>query len=83
MAAHDAGVQVTCPGCGQTVLQKAMIPVLVDEGPLHHYLCVPCARALIALPPVHGDVPGDVPGDNGPAVSPAGRDPGPGVEATS
>lgn len=34
--------------CGQTVLQKAMIPVLAGEGPGIGYLCVPCARQLVA-----------------------------------
>jgi hypothetical protein len=29
MAGVDAGVLVTCNGCGNTVLQKAMVPVLV------------------------------------------------------
>jgi hypothetical protein len=28
MAIADTGVRTTCPGCGQTVMQKAMIPVL-------------------------------------------------------
>jgi DNA-directed RNA polymerase subunit RPC12/RpoP len=47
MAGVDAGEQVPCPSCGQTVLQKAMIPVLGDEGSGVRYLCIACARALI------------------------------------
>jgi DNA-directed RNA polymerase subunit RPC12/RpoP len=54
VAAHDAGVQVTCPGCGQTVLQKAMIPVLGEEGLGVRYLCATCARALMAPPTIAG-----------------------------
>ena len=47
MATADTGVRTTCPGCGQTVMQKAMIPVLAtgstgnrgstsDEGSTGH-----------------------------------------------
>jgi DNA-directed RNA polymerase subunit RPC12/RpoP len=46
MAGSDAGEQVQCPGCGLTVLQKAMIPVLGDGGGVQ-YLCVACARLLV------------------------------------
>ncbi|HLY83677.1 MAG TPA: hypothetical protein VKQ71_11860 [Acidimicrobiales bacterium] len=46
MAGSDAGEQVQCPGCGSTVLQKAMIPVLGDGGGVK-YLCVACARLLV------------------------------------
>ena len=46
MASADAGVQVACPRCGATSLQKAMIPVLGDEGEIG-YLCQACARQLI------------------------------------
>jgi hypothetical protein len=62
MAGVDAGVLVTCNGCGNTVLQKAMVPVLVaaevadgassspaGSAPMG-YLCIPCARLQIALP---------------------------------
>jgi DNA-directed RNA polymerase subunit RPC12/RpoP len=56
---HDAGVEVTCPGCGLTVLQKGMIPVLAGVAPGFSYLCVACARAAI--------VPATVPG-TGPAA---------------
>jgi hypothetical protein len=66
MAGVDAGVLVTCNGCGNTVLQKAMVPLLVAAevaaevadgaspaagGPAPMgYLCIPCARLRIALP---------------------------------
>ena len=60
MAGVDAGVLVTCSGCGNTVLQKAMVPVLVaptngdaaaPSGPAPMgYLCIPCARLHIAIP---------------------------------
>jgi predicted RNA-binding Zn-ribbon protein involved in translation (DUF1610 family) len=50
VAAHDAGVEVTCPACGQTVLQKAMIPILADDGKGIRYVCPACARALIKPP---------------------------------
>jgi hypothetical protein len=59
MAGVDAGAWVTCPGCGNTVLQKAMIPVLAaqtvdsdatgDPAPMG-YLCIPCARLQIVMP---------------------------------
>jgi hypothetical protein len=42
----DAGEQVPCPRCGEVGYQKAMIPVLVGEGPGHELICVACARAL-------------------------------------
>jgi hypothetical protein len=79
MAGVDAGVLVTCNGCGTTVLQKSMVPVLVaavpanrgdvatleaavPDGPLGAeamgYLCLPCARLRIAIPP-DGAVPAD------------------------
>ena len=41
----EHGVEVQCPSCGQTVLQKAMIPVLVEGA--KGYLCRECARARI------------------------------------
>jgi DNA-directed RNA polymerase subunit RPC12/RpoP len=66
MAGVDAGVLVTCRGCGNTVLQKAMVPVLVTSGAAADpatapdgaaagggtmgYLCVDCARLRIAIP---------------------------------
>ena len=59
MAGVDAGVLVTCRGCGNTVMQKAMVPVLVPapaesdatSGPVSMgYLCIPCARLQIAIP---------------------------------
>jgi DNA-directed RNA polymerase subunit RPC12/RpoP len=50
MAGVDAGELVPCPSCGQTVLQKAMIPVLGEGGTGMAYLCVTCARALIVPP---------------------------------
>ena len=59
MAGVDAGVLVTCRGCGSTVLQKAMVPVLVSptaNGAATNgavpmgYLCIPCARLQIAIP---------------------------------
>jgi hypothetical protein len=56
MAGHDAGVEVTCPGCGQVVLQKAMIPLRTDDPAAVRYLCAPCARLLVATnaPPNDG-----------------------------
>lgn len=42
----ERGVEVQCPSCGQTVLQKTMIPVLVDGA--KGYLCRDCARQHIA-----------------------------------
>jgi len=51
VAGHDAGVEVVCPGCGQTVLQKAMIPVVGEDGQGVRYLCIACARALISITP--------------------------------
>lgn len=66
MAGVDAGVLVTCSGCGNTVLQKAMVPVLVTADPgtdpakapegaaagggTMGYLCIACARLRIAIP---------------------------------
>jgi predicted RNA-binding Zn-ribbon protein involved in translation (DUF1610 family) len=47
MATADAGVQVPCPHCGTTVLQKAMIPLLGDNGAGIRYLCPTCARQLV------------------------------------
>jgi DNA-directed RNA polymerase subunit RPC12/RpoP len=47
MAGVDAGDRVPCPSCGETVLQKSMIPVLGEDGTGMRYLCVPCARLLI------------------------------------
>ena len=44
----DAGEHVPCPSCGQTVLQKAMIPVLQDGSKT--YVCVECARRMIVAP---------------------------------
>jgi hypothetical protein len=61
MAGVDAGVLVTCNGCGNTVLQKAMVPVLVAAAPADGappepagaesmgYLCIPCARLRIDI----------------------------------
>ncbi len=58
MAGADAGVLVTCGGCGNTVLQKAMVPVLLaptngeapSGPPPMGYLCIACARLRIAIP---------------------------------
>ena len=45
MAGNDAGVQVACPGCSETVLQKSMIPVvLAGQSEGFSYLCRACAR---------------------------------------
>jgi len=41
----EAGEQVPCPSCGQTVMQKAMIPIQKDDQ--KSYVCVECARRLI------------------------------------
>ena len=50
MAGADAGERVSCPSCGETVLRKAMIPVLGEGGQGIRYLCVACARTFV----VHG-----------------------------
>lgn len=55
MATHDAGVRVTCPGCGQEVLQKAMIPLLGEDGQGIRYLCTACARKLVVTLPDPAD----------------------------
>jgi DNA-directed RNA polymerase subunit RPC12/RpoP len=55
-ASHDAGVRVICPGCGQEVLQKAMIPMLGEDGQGIRYLCTACARKLVVAP---GDPAGE------------------------
>ena len=51
MAGTDAGKPVTCPGCGETVLQKTMIPILGEGGQGITYLCPPCARRLVDTAP--------------------------------
>ena len=51
MAGKDAGVPVTCAGCGETVLQKTMIPILGQGGVGITYLCPPCARKLVDAAP--------------------------------
>ena len=51
MAGKDAGVPVTCAGCGETVLQKTMIPILGEGGKGISYLCPPCARKLVDAAP--------------------------------
>ena len=51
MAGNDAGVPVTCPGCGESVLQKTMIPILGQGGKGITYLCPPCARNLVDTAP--------------------------------
>ena len=44
-AGPERGVEVQCPSCGQTVMQKTMIPVLRDGT--KGYLCRDCARKEI------------------------------------
>ncbi len=75
-ASHDAGVEVECGGCGLTVLQKAMIPMLGDGGVGLRYRCPTCARALI-VPPTVPDGTGDGAGE--PGGDGAGDDLGGGV----
>jgi RNase P subunit RPR2 len=65
----DVGVVVSCPGCGQEVMQKSMIPVL--QAGERRYLCKECARALIPgadhePPPPDPEpaVPGTTPGES-------------------
>ncbi|MDQ1427096.1 MAG: hypothetical protein QOK39_572 [Acidimicrobiaceae bacterium] len=60
-ATHDAGVQVACTGCGETVLQKSMIPMLGEDGTGLRYLCVSCARALMVPPTVPTGEPEEPP----------------------
>ncbi len=83
MAAHDAGVEVACPRCGQIVLQKAMIPIVGEGGNGVRYLCVACARAVI-LPPTVPDgvadsdpdsIPDSIPEGIPDGVRPAGTEP--------
>jgi len=67
-SAPDAGVQVDCPSCGSTVLQKTMIPVLGEGGTGVRYLCVACARQFVDtapkdVPQDEGDADGDEDGD--------------------
>jgi DNA-directed RNA polymerase subunit RPC12/RpoP len=50
MATADAGIRVDCPRCGETVLHKAMIPVLGPEGAGIAYVCCDCARRDIPPP---------------------------------
>jgi DNA-directed RNA polymerase subunit RPC12/RpoP len=65
MAGIDAGEQVPCPSCGQTVMQKAMIPILGEGGSGMGYVCVTCARALI------GEVTDAADSDDGAEAEPA------------
>jgi predicted RNA-binding Zn-ribbon protein involved in translation (DUF1610 family) len=44
-AGPERGVEVQCPECGATVMQKKMIPVLRDGA--KGYLCLDCARKQI------------------------------------
>ena len=73
MAGIDAGEWVGCPSCGTTVLGKAMIPVLGEEGSGVRYLCVACARALIVkpggTPSVSGNGPDGLVAGVGPALA--------------
>ena len=43
---EQTGVVVACPRCGESVLQKTMIPLGVVDGVVN-YVCVPCARTMI------------------------------------
>ncbi len=47
--ATDAGVLVTCPTCGQTVMQKAMIPMVGPGGQGVRYTCIECARKQVVI----------------------------------
>lgn len=51
MATADAGIQVPCPACGLTVLQKAMIPVAGEGDQSVRYLCCACARLQVVTRP--------------------------------
>lgn len=61
MPTHEAGVEVTCPGCGQLVMQHSMIPLVGDGGQGIRYLCPTCARKL-AHPPMSQDAASVDPG---------------------
>jgi DNA-directed RNA polymerase subunit RPC12/RpoP len=67
MAGVDAGDRVPCPSCGETVLQKTMIPVLGEDGTGMRYICVPCARLLIVN--TTEEDPGGSPDTEGEAVA--------------
>ena len=45
-AVTQSGAMVACPGCGNEVMQKSMIPVGVVDQQVH-YLCVACSRLLL------------------------------------
>jgi predicted RNA-binding Zn-ribbon protein involved in translation (DUF1610 family) len=45
-AGPERGVEVQCPACGATVMQKTMIPVLRDGA--KGYLCKDCARQQVS-----------------------------------
>jgi len=47
--ATDAGVLVTCPTCGQPVMQKAMIPMAFPGGQGVRYACIDCARKDVVI----------------------------------
>lgn len=47
--ATDAGVLVTCPTCGRTVMQKAMIPMAGPGGQGIRYACIECARKDVVI----------------------------------
>ena len=43
----EAGVRAVCPSCGNEVMQHSMIPLLRDG--VQSYVCVACARQLVAV----------------------------------
>ena len=44
---EQTGVIIACPRCGIEVLQKSMIPLGVTDSVIS-YVCLPCARTMIA-----------------------------------
>ena len=44
---EQTGVIIVCPRCGIEVLQKSMIPLGVTDSVIS-YVCMPCARTMIA-----------------------------------
>ena len=44
---EQTGVIIACPRCGIEVLQKSMIPLGVTDSVIS-YVCMPCARTMIA-----------------------------------
>jgi hypothetical protein len=70
VAGSDAGVAVTCTGCGNQVLQKAMIPIAnVTDGVTRvTYLCAACARRQVDVKPDRYETLAAEPAEEDPAT---------------